>query len=293
MKRRLISVFIALSLALSCVMPVFASDNQDVQVESEYYAEVTNYTGNNISTYSPAAIALNNRIKDGEPGTLVSGVSQKVYVSEERNDDGYVIESHLMSEDEVNEYLSQTRAVIPPSGAEDSTTKGTLTLTLLVYDRGTGNYAVYGTADWVCNAYSQPGVNTPAPKDDYLAFNWGGDEAFTLSTKRISANYKIVESSATFSQCLTDPYSGICWSFLEYDGVYGIDTIDAFISLYTTDPTVGSNETDVKLTYIHSYNSFTGSVSFTVGTSGLAGGIVATPTTDSWQIQVAVPGLKY
>ena len=100
-------------------------------------------------------------------------------------------------------------------------------------------------------------------------------------------------SSIPFSISDSDSYRGYCWSFEEDTGFFGATDILAAVDIEKTYSTFKNKETNIKLTYLHTYQTFTGSASLTYGADGWAGGITVDPIEKDWQIQVDVSGLEY
>lgn len=54
-----------------------------------------------------------------------------------------------------------------------------------------------------------------------------------------------------------------------------------------------TKETNIRLTYVHTYQSTVGSISFQGGSSGVAAGVSLSSCDKQWQIEVDVPGIYY
>ena len=68
----------------------------------------------------------------------------------------------------------------------------------------------------------------------------------------------------SFSRAQSDTYCGYCWQFNETKGAYFADYIDCYAKLQKTYSTYKGKETNIRLTYIHTYQSTVGSISFKV-----------------------------
>lgn len=67
----------------------------------------------------------------------------------------------------------------------------------------------------------------------------------------------------------------------------------SLIDIEKTYSEVKNLETNVKLTYIHSYDNVTPTVGFQFGTSGAAASLSFATTGKAWQIEVDVPDVTY
>ncbi len=191
--------------------------------------------------------------------------------------------------------LYQKGKLCSKSVGDDSENHGTLDLYLVVYEDSNHVYRCYGNADWDME-FSWSGETIPATGKDFIAFTWGGNGELKQKTKSFSGKY-ILGGNIPYSREKSDSYKGYCWQFdeLNYNPhiVDGADYIDTYVKLKKTYSHFKNKETNVKLTYIHTYATVSGSVSFGVSHSGFACGVSLSSCPKQWQIEVEVPGLKY
>lgn len=169
---------------------------------------------------------------------------------------------------------------------------GKLSIFLVVYKDSSRNYYAYGTADWENGVYSG-GINGPAAGYDFLAITWGGGGELKNTDRSISGAYQYNQGNISFSRAQSDTYCGYCWQFNETKGAYFADYIDCYAKLQKTYSTYKGKETNIRLTYIHTYQSTVGSISFQGGSSGVAAGVSLSRCDKQWQIEIDVPGIYY
>lgn len=99
----------------------------------------------------------------------------------------------------------------------------------------------------------------------------------------------------SFSRATSDSYVGYVWQFNEKSGFLGkeMEQAKATILIKKTG-TLEGKETNVKMTYIHTYSKVSGSVTFSMDSTGKAAArLTLTETQDQWQIAIDIPGIKY
>jgi hypothetical protein len=179
----------------------------------------------------------------------------------------------------------------------DQETYAKLTIYLTVYENSDGTYQAYSSADWVNTSTGTGGSDWPATGLDFISLTWGGGGELKTVSKAASGYYQFSQGSISFSRAQSDSYSGYCWQFNDIKPAlltnYYADVINANVKIKKTYSTVQNKETNVKFTYIHTYQSTTGSISISGGTSGAAAGISLSSTPNKWQIEIDVPGVKY
>lgn len=304
--KKFLSCALALFLVFQCSGAAFALENNNQQ--DEYYYEQETSVGETALSIidSSEAVKYFQDIQVMTGYELVSATTKSVYVMETVADNGEIIDSHLMNKKEVAEYkeklatnqtlLNSTRANTEV-GSGDQTHQGNkLSIHLVVYKDSSTNYYAYGTADWENGVYIS-GVNGPDVGYDFIALSWGGDGELksTASNTSISGEYQYEKGNIDFSTSKSDSYKGYCWQFDEITGFpkYFADYIDCYAKISKTYSASKGKETNVKLTYIHTYQSNVGSISFTGGTSGAAAGVSLSSCANQWQIEVDVSGIKY
>ena len=134
---------------ISCLVALlllgqFVNVNAECIEESQnndYYSETTYYEGEKLKEIQP----FNT---ESEDSVLVGAVEKVVYVSENKNDEGEIIESHLMNEKEVKEYEKSQLTRDSTYMGSDSTSQGRLEILIQVFREENLYYRAYGTATW-------------------------------------------------------------------------------------------------------------------------------------------------
>ena len=288
MIKKIVSAVLLAALCVGSTTSVLAEDVSIPQSKEEpYYSETIYYTGEDLKKVEPI------KLSNDENGTLVGVVEQKVYVSETTDKSGNVIDSHLMTKAEVEQYKAELVDKTPFDSSHigmESTSKGTLTIKMDVFRHEDRTFTVYGNAKWSATSGSQS--TAQGLGDDFLALTWGGNGELVQNYKTISGTY-YSGYAISFSQAKADSYKGYCWQFNDLAGTNKMKNAYATVKLKKTYASMKNKKTSVKLTYIHTYQTQTGSISFSVGANGMAGGINLSSTSKQWQLQVDVPGLLY
>ena len=265
---------------------------ETVATETRYRTEthIGYYTdeNGNLQSYEYADVQEKNGYE------VVSVTKQTVYVIDTLNDRGEVYNSRLMIVTEALQYKSDLKLKGNTWVGEDGETHqgGKLSIFLVVYKDSSRNYYAYGTADWENGVYSG-GINGPAAGYDFLAITWGGGGELKNTDRSISGAYQYNQGNISFSRAQSDTYCGYCWQFNETKGAYFADYIDCYAKLQKTYSTYKGKETNIRLTYIHTYQSTVGSISFQGGSSGVAAGVSLSSCNKQWQIEIDVPGIYY
>lgn len=311
LKKKLASVMLVLAMVLGMSGTAWAIEDLPVAVENvspEIYNEENNVCG-------PEALSIINDNKvfnyfEGIRTTNeleVVGVTEKsVYVSETIGKDQSIIDSHLMSVDEVSAYkakkvdggLSYQGADIEVGDATD--TMYNITIYLVVYKDRYHNYSAYGTATWE-NIFEiiGNGEKNPSRGLDFMALTWGGGGELELQNSSFTGYYQVTGDEIESSKAKSDSYSGYCWQFkdveqfIPFGNEYYMKEATCSVDLSKTYVKYLAKKTNIIFTYIHTYEEHTGSVSFTAGSSGLAGEVSLSGTSKSWQLEVDVTGLWY
>lgn len=299
-----ILIIMTISLCLSTSAKTAISDDSALS----YYSEVTTIKGDKIKNTQDVALNnMNRAVVSKKSGlTLVSATTKKVYVIETRDQNHQVINSRLMNANEVMAYkksLATQKSTSPldvtQTGliGEDSETKGELVITLLVYKDSIGNYEAYGNADWTNGAWPFPdGYNRPGPGLDFIALTWGGEGELKCIDYSCSGYYQFDQGAISFSRANSDTYRGYCWQFEDTTSILGnfyADYINNYAELTKTYPSIKNKETNVKLTYVHTYQSSVGTITFTGGYNAAAAEVSLSSTDKQWQIEVDVPSVTY
>lgn len=296
--RKLLSCMLALLLVLQFGIIAFAAE----ETEDHPYVEKQTFIGENaLRGFADNEISSHfNEIKDRNELTVVAATVETVYVIETISENGGISDSRLMNATEVTKYENMRASVGARSttgntwiGEDEETHNGNkLSIYLVVYKDSSKNYLAYGTADWDNGSYSG-GVNGPSSGYDFIAITWGGSGELVNKDYSVSGEYRDGQGNITFSRANSDTYSGYCWQFNETKGLYFASYIDCYAKISKTYTTNRNKVTDIKLTYIHTYQEAVGSISFSAGTSGAAGGVSLSSCDKQWQIQVSVPGIAY
>lgn len=299
MKKAILSILLAFVFVLQLPVATFAQDNVG-DIKNDYYSEQeTKWGATSISIIdSPEIAERYSRILMQKGLDLVSVTKQTVYVLETIDQNGNFSESRLMSEDEVARYREQIDMNLKSTRntwvGEDNETHqgGKLSIYLVVYKDSSRNYYAYGTADWENGVYFG-GENGPASGYDFFAITWGGGGELKTSDRSISGMYQYGQGGISFSRAESDTYRGYCWQFNERKSNYFADYIDGYVKLAKTYSTYKAKETNVRLTYVHTYQDTVGSIYFEGGTGGAAAGVGLSNCSKQWQIQIDVPSIYY
>lgn len=301
MKKNLLSFFFVCTVLLQSSVTALASDTHN-NLQNTLYCDKVTQTGNSIASIFNNQQIFNyfESIQDTTGFQPVSATRQTVYIIETLDYSGNVVESRLMTNQEVNEYNARVYAGQLTGNTwvgEDSEEHqgGKLSIYLVVYKDNNKNYYAYGTADWENGIYFG-GENGPSEGYDFIALTWGGDGELKLASSSelsFSGRYQYNQGEIEASRANSDSYSGYCWQFNEKKGNYFADYIDCSVKLTKTYSTSRGRETNILLTYIHTYEDAQGSISFDAGTSGAAAGVSIANVDRQWQISVEVPGIDY
>lgn len=296
MKKRILSLCMALVLVMQFCIVSFAEESKTI-ISKDYYSEQETRTGNEaLSVIDDLKISGHYAdIQIRNEYEVVSVTKQTVYVVDTLNHSGEVFESRLMTADEVLRYKSDYKLKGNTWVGEDGESHqgGKLSIYLVVYKDSSRNYYAYGTADWKNGIYFG-GQNGPSAGYDFLAITWGGGGELKNNTRSISGIYQYGQGDISFSRAQSDTYCGYCWQFNEMKGAYFADYIDGYAKLQKTYSNYKGKETNVRLTYVHTYQASVGSISFEVGSSGdWAAGVSLSSCDKQWQIEIDVPGIYY
>lgn len=286
----LTSVLLAFSTGVA-----FASNNEVSPIityndgHNEIYQKTTTY---NLTESQPLP---DLDIDDELEGVIVGYTTIDVYVAETLDPKTKnVIDSRLMTNEEVE--MLQSGFSTYGSG---SLSKEKLTLTLVVTDTGSGTYQAKGYARW--GGLSPSASDSPDTKcDDYIAITWGGE--FKATSKNITGNWIIdgkdgsSMSTSHFNLNESNTYGGYLWSFKEaqrnnyYDAYSYVQPVVKIARTYPN--TYQGKQSGVTLTYIHTYNTFSGSASLELSANP-TGSISVSTSKDQWPLQINCSGISY
>lgn len=302
MKKAVFSLVLACIVVMQCSVVAFANEDTSNFVQDYYSEQETQRGSSSLSVIDDAEIAHHySNIQTQNGYEVVSATKQTVYVIDSFGNNGEISESRLMTHREVSQYKSIMAKRSSSNGNtwvgedEEEHQGGKLSIYLVVYKDSSRNYYAYGTANWENGIYSG-GVNGPSSGYDFLAITWGGGGELknsSSSDRSISGIYQYNQGSISFSRAQSDTYCGYCWQFNEKKGAYFADYIDCYAKLNKTYTTYRGKETNIRLTYIHTYQEAVGTISFEGGTSGAAAGVSLSSCNKQWQIEIDVPGIYY
>ena len=292
--KKFLSCILACLLVMQFGIIAFASENEDAQP----YTARQDFVGeDSLNGITDAAVSTYfTDIKEENDLEVAAATVQTVYVIETQDEAGHITDSRLMNAEEVAKYEKMRSSQSPISTlantwiGDDSErhTGGKLSLYLVVYRDSSKNYLAYGTASW------DSGSNGAAVGNDFIAITWGGGGELKRADYSISGEYQTSKKSISFSRANSDTYSGYCWQFDELYGGYSANYIDCYVKLSKTYTATRNKETGIKLTYIHTYQSVVGSVSFSVNSSAdVAAGVSLSSCDKQWQIEIDVGGITY
>lgn len=313
MKNKISSFLIALLLLFTTASPVFAAqssfeNNNNASKESaDYFCIENTFYGEDVIDQLKSKTARDyfHKIETANSYTPYAVSSKEVFVEEKVSIDGTTLDSHLMTNKEVMQYMLHSSKTCSNGTVEtkgntyvgsdsENPSKKKLTLYLVVYKDNNRNYYAYGTADWTSNDGS--GEYTPSAGDDFISMTWGSNK-LKCTSPSVSGMYDD-DTAISFDKEKSDSYGGFCWSFPEQEKWLIFETryanyIDTYIKLSKVNSTYQKKETNIRMTYIHTYQSTVGSVSFEGGTQGVAATIGLSGCSKWWRLEIDVPNISY
>lgn len=281
MKLYFISCLVAL-IFLGQFTNVNAENIENDSQKEEYYSETIYYEGEKLKEIQPFHA-------DSDESVLVGAVEKVAYISETKNDEGVVIESHLMNAKEVEEYKKSQLTRDSTHMGDDKASQGRLEILIQVFREENKYYRAYGTATWLLGDGGD--INGQSSGYDFVAITWGGNNDLVQTSKNIhGTNHD--GSSISFGQAKADSYKGYCWSFNESFPNF-MKSLQAQVQIKRVSDSLKNKQTSMKFTYIHTYQSTTGSITLQANSSGLAASVPLSGTTNKWQIEADVPGVTY
>lgn len=291
--KKLISGVLSLCLLIQC--GISASANEQISISAsqneDYYCEENiSYGTNALNTIFDAEVAQYfSEIQESNDYELVAVASKTVCVEETIDANGNRTVGRLLTVNEV-----QNSSAV----GEDTTTSAPnryLSLYLVVYRDANYRYRAYGTADWKNGIYGgSSNPESPSSGYDCMGFTWGGNGELKQTSSSASGQYQFGQGSITTSKAASKSYSGVAWNFNEQNSFsFYADYIDCEVALAKTYSTVKNKETEVRLSYVHTYEDVSTSVSIGGGTSVTLPTISVSGTSKQWTIEVSVPGVKY
>lgn len=244
-----------------------------------------------------------------------------MYVSEKSeivNGKKVITDSHIMTNDEVKDMNNNllTTSLLQSGINEDSTTgkvvtdsyiennlmtssttqagasKYQLDISIVRFDMGNYKYTIQGHAEW--NGLPASTKKGPSLGEDTIALTWGGDGELKSTSRGIAGTYAISGDDIDFYKSASDYQKGYAWNFEELIplGVRNdyADWVTCEVDLKKTYSKVKNLETGVRLTYIHTYEQFSPSVSFS---GSLIPSVSVSGTTKQWPLEIDLPGFDY
>ena len=218
-----------------------------------------------------------------------------MYVKETADDNDNVIDSKLMTNNEVAKLKKELGRgwIFIGSPLINPSTYKKLTCTMSVYQETADNsYIILTNATWEHLGVYISGESTPADKG-YMAIAWGGNgEAFAASSMYFSGKYQNGSNMSSYSLAKSDTYNGYCWQFDETTGglfASPMDYADAHVTINKKYPAYVNLLTNVKFTYIHTWESVKPTITF--GNNGSVS--FSTSSTKWWPLEMDVAGLLY
>lgn len=299
-----------------------AADSYTIASEDGgYYSETTYYLTeeafgeyeNGKQTGKPAAKAMSASSEstsesEQEGGEFVMGVAKSVWVMEEVDEDGNVVDSQLLTKDEMDDYGISTMSVSNKfhqdnmfdgqgSGGgypdeeigNESATLHRLTIDAKVtYNEGTEKYSVTGNASWKAEFALFEDLKTAEHRYlDYFAISWGGEGALQATSHSFTGKYHAgndrLEHDVTYAKAFSDYKIGYVWEFSEKSSTWGKE-----LKLATIKATIERTKpleylTSIRVTYIHTYDELSGTL--TVGAStadGFEAAVGISTTKGNW-----------
>lgn len=313
-----VSMLVLLAIVSVSIISLFnakdrAPDAYSVCNDGEYYSETTYYFSEDdyaerkqqraegqTSAASTKSVTVAEPAEQGQTGEFVGAAVKRVWVSETMDEHGTVVDSHLMTKQEVEEMQRPQSSITTFSSEKVGTDKESqyyLDIDLSVYyDEAANQYTAEGNAYWDDQLVWAWESNKAAEEGylDFFGFSWGGDKDLRCDAKEISGKY-YDNNWVSYAKATSDSYSGYIWQFHEKSGYMGKEMEYANASvLLTPVKEYQGEETNIRLTYIHTYGEVNGSVSISVDSNKtVAAEVTLSQTKEQWQIEVDIPRIMY
>lgn len=299
-----------------------AADSYTIASEDGgYYSETTYYLTEEAfgeyesgkQTGKPAAKAMSASSEstsesEQEGGEFVMGVAKSVWVMEELDEDGNVVDSQLLTKDEMDDYGISTMSVSnkftqdnlfggggggggysdEEIGSESATLHRLTIDAVVTYNEKAEKYSVTGNASWKAEFALFQDLKTAEHRYlDYFAISWGGEGALQATSHSFTGKYHAdndgIENDVSYAKAFSDYKIGYVWEFSEKSSTWGkelkLATIKATIE--RTKPL--EDLTSIRVTYIHTYDELSGTL--TVGAStadGFEAAVGISTTKGNW-----------
>lgn len=252
---------------------------------------------------------------------FVSATVQNVWVDETIDSEGRVVDSKLMTKAEIDAYnqistqkqstttVSNNSVNTYSSSADelgrDETSKYRLTIQLIaLYDDTNNVYYAVGYATWKSELvwFWQGEEAAEEGYPDLMSITWGGSKTIEATSYSISGYY-YNDNPVTFTKLKSDSYEGYVWEFHEKTGFLGKEMENALAAILLSPTENIGKSTNIKLTYVHTYDETDiteADISFEVGynsnnvlDASAAVQLKLETTTNTWSIEIDVPGIVY
>lgn len=296
------------------------SSNDGYYSETTYFLTEEAYKEHSMqteeNTQANRKTTLNASAPDADEGEFVLGAIQSIVVSETVAEDGSIADSHPMTENEL-EYYGINPAYIGINDPWQNSTWGggggsgesdtiianksdemyLLTLNFeLRYSSYTNKYFASGEAVWEDKwvPFWQTDEAAEEWNLDFMGITWGGEKTLKIENADFSASY-YNDNTVDYSIAKADSYAGYVWQFNEKSGYLGKELKYARANVDIKKiGTPLNKETNIVLTYIHTYGAISGGISFEFDSEEkLSAGISLSLTDKQWQIQIDIPGIIY
>lgn len=263
-------------------------ENEPFYSKTTYYfdeSEAPEYDRSNINVVTLSKSSNNS-------ATFLAGVRKEVVVGEFYKN-GAIIESRLLTADEIAapEIYSSN---IPGFVGYDTVAREYLTLDFVVL-QSFEDYIATGYASWNTQIILGGEELPDAAADDFMIINWGGDGELKASSHSFTGEYHDGTSIQAYLDD-KDSYEVYSWYFREKLGAFGstMRYAEAEVIMSKTYPEVKDKETNIKFTYVHTYDDIVPEISFSVGyPSGFAGNVNLSTHEGVWKLTLEVPGILY
>ena len=298
MKNKALTLFLALLMCFSLCIPAWAAlPSEDAVMTDEIYVESASAYGANALNIIQDAGVRQKLLKqmDDMQLELVQVSTKSVYVEEGYDEDGE-FSSRILTKAEV-ERLQSADALLAGgvensvNKSEDTASRGKLTISLTFLRDARYNYVLTGEASW--SPGSGTAATTPFPGDDFMAIRWGGDNEYLKAHTDAFMGMYNDKSRIPGYRCLSNSYSGYCWSFDEQSGSKIMDSATAMVMMRTTYPESQNRETGATFIYVHTYEELSVSASVSFSGGNYTGGLTVTGCSKQWQLAVSVDTIKF
>ncbi len=284
---------VATLLICSLISPIAAYASIDDCASIDIYCNEKNYqleenldVLNDLHSAELIKEDILTSMKENPDLIPVEVVQKEFYLSETYADDGTIVDSHLMTEGEVNELKNN---IVPYAGTTDSTTRGKLYFTGTLYQNSsTGGYNLSFRAEWEKGTWIilVDSPDNPSAGNDFIAVDWEGDgKAFKIASSSISGTYQVDGKAVGINQSYKSSYYGIGWDFAERknssDGKYRyfVDTITGNVNLDKVNSGTQGKSAGLNLIYYHTYSDLDYSLTLVPNANGFLS-FVCTPNSN-------------